>query len=245
MTTEAVAEAPAAKKTLSPERLAKMQAGAKRAAEDRAAKKAAPSDVDARLAAQDEKLAAIMAMLGKLTAAPTLAAVPAVEARSVGGVKTADATSAEAPLVTTRAVEAVYLVMARVGPTRARVNLRVTDPEDERWEGEFLRPPFNGDPRGALEVATVTRVDGEVYKSVDICGGPCHLNVARGFLRQFAAAKAAGAAKPWDVEHWYRDQKAETDRLKREGKVEEALLTRQLLIDALKGIVDFKKSEAA
>ncbi len=208
-----------------------------KARKDAAAKK---KDVEGRLAATNAKLDSVMAMLAKLTAAPQ----PAVVAPLASAPRIPDAIippSAQS-LGATRSVEAAYIVMTRVGPQRDRVNIRIDDPEDVRWEGMLMQTPYNGDPRGSIEVATVTRVDGEIVKQAPIAGGPRHMNVARSFLQQFCAAKSAGAEKPWDLERWYRDRAEEEKRLKREGRAEELLAMRELLVAAVKGSIEVRNA---
>ncbi len=226
--------APTVRKGLTPEQKAAMAAGRTRAAAEKKAAKSSTSDVDARLAALDSKFDAVMAALAKMSA-PVVAPTP--QPASPPSSRIPDEILPPRTVSASKGVEAAYVYMTRQGTNRERVNLRINDPDDERWEGALLKAPFNGDPMGALEVAIVTRVDGEIVQSKDIFGGPAHMNVARAFIRQFAAAKAAGADKPWDVERYFRDKKEEEARLKREGRVEELLAMRTLMVEALKGVV--------
>lgn len=224
-------EAPAARPPMSQEQKDKMAAGRRAAAAAKAAK-SAPSDVDARIAALDAKFDAVMAALSKLSA-PAATPTPTPDLTAVA----AQTTAASGPVSASKQVEAAFVYMTRRGEQRLRVNERINDPEDPRWDNELLKAPFNGTPSGALEIALVTRVDGEIVQSKDIFGGPAHMNVARSFLRQFAEAKAKGSDRPWDVERYWRDRKDEEARLKREGKVEELLAMRTLMVEALKGVL--------
>lgn len=234
MSTDAPA-APVATKKMSDAHKAAMKKGR----EDRAALDKRLSDTDKKLDTLSTQFLALMERLSSaplaggstarhedvtLTATPMLAAAPPSETPSAS-----------------RQVEAAYVVTYRVGKERKRENREITDPDDARWEGELMESPFNGDPRGAMEVATVLRVDGEVVKKEAIFGGGAWpMNKARNFIREFAVAKAAGSRAPWDQERFYRESKEEAERAKREGRVEELVQMRELLVMALKGVVDAK-----
>jgi len=98
-----------------------------------------------------------------------------------------------------------------------------------------MDPPYNGNVSGCLRVARVTRVNGEVVKTEDIQGGPCHMNEAREFIRTFGQRKGSGEEKPWDTEHFYRDEKKRAEDAKREGRLEDLAVIAEMLKTALSG----------
>lgn len=114
--------------------------------------------------------------------------------------------------------------------TAEKGNLWVDDPEDPIWEGAFAQAPYNGDPHGALEIAEVLLVDGEIVKTKAICGGPCHKNKAQETMKEFHRLKALGSATPWDQERHFRDALIEADRAAKEGRAEELSLLKQALM---------------
>lgn len=93
---------------------------------------------------------------------------------------------------------------------------RVDDPEDPRWDGEFRER--RGGVHGYLQVAHVTRVDGEIVKKKLIRGEHIHMNRAREFLREFKRLKDEGSETPWDQERHFRDMKEQAEKADREGR---------------------------
>lgn len=115
-------------------------------------------------------------------------------------------------------VEAWFEYSVSTKDTLENGNRVINDPEDERWEGELGKPPFKGGAHGYLNVADVTRVDGDIVKKKLIKGAFVHQNKAREFMREFARLKKAGAPKPWDQEHYFRHQKEMAEKAERDGR---------------------------
>lgn len=219
MSTEAPA-APAKKFVMTDEHKRKLAEGrARKVAEKAAAKSVAPAPDSSALYAELERLKAELAVLKAAPSATPIAA------------------TAPTKLDAQVSVECVYRVKPRGGWKKvAEVgHIVVNSADDPRWDGEFLDPPFNGTPSGCLEVARVTRVGGQIVKTEDIMGGPSHMNVARAFMRQFQANAAAGAEKPWDTEHFHRDQIEQAEKAKREGRTEDLAVIIEALKLAMKG----------
>lgn len=141
--------------------------------------------------------------------------------------------TAEASPKVTVAVECWYEYAATVREAIRAGLRRIDRSDDPRWEGELREPPFRGDPRGYLQVAEVTRVDGEAVRKRGICGYAFHMNRAREFMRLFEEAVKAGASKPWDVEHFHRDLREEAKKAQEEGRVRELEMFRDAFLQAV------------
>ena len=139
-----------------------------------------------------------------------------------------------ATMTATKSVECWYEYSPTTKATIQFGLRRIDDPEDPRWEGELMQAPFNGSPQGYLQVATVTRLDGEIIKSAGICGYSYHMNKAREFMREFKNLQAAGSRTPWDQERHYRTAKDDAERLSREGRLEELEILKKGLSEMLK-----------
>lgn len=127
-------------------------------------------------------------------------------------------------------VEAWFEYDASLKEAMTKGHRRISLPNDPRWEDELMKPPFNGDLQGYLQVAEVTRVDGEIVKARGIKGFVCHMNVAREFLQQFHDLVIAGSESPWDQERSHRDEKERLEKAKREGREEELQVIREALM---------------
>lgn len=222
MTTEAPVSTDARKTAWTPERRAEMSRKTKeRMAAAKALKPSEPAvdPRDARIAELEAKLAA------KPAPAP-----------SIG-----PASQQIASKTATVAIECVYRYKPKGGwKAVATAGHNVIDSyDDPRWEGELMEAPYNGSVRGALEVAEVTRLDGKILSSVDICGGPVHMNEARNFIRQFTERAKAGEERPWDTERFHRDELARAEKAKREGRLEELAAIREMFLAASQGGREF------
>lgn len=142
----------------------------------------------------------------------------------------------EPVVIATVAVEAYYEYPQAKGwgATEKLGHNRITDPEDPRWDDELMKAPYKGNPHGYLNVAEVTRVNGEVVRSRGICGYSYHKNKAQEFLREFARLKDSGSKTPWDTERHYRDTIASYEAAKNEGRVADFESLKQALAQAFK-----------
>ena len=100
-------------------------------------------------------------------------------------------------------------------------------------DGDHAAPPRAQRPR-----IPVTRIGDRIVETKDICGGPCHMNTARRFMRDFKARADAGEARPWDVDHFFRDEKERAEKAKREGRLEELAAIREMFLAATRGGAD-------
>lgn len=154
----------------------------------------------------------------------------------------------QAAVRTTVAVEAWYQYAASGKEVVRNINEGkpphriVTDPDDPRWDDEMMKPPFDGQPSGALHCMEVTRLfepggppEGEVVRRKPIEGGPCHKNRAREFLYTFRDLQAKGSKTPWDQERHYRDAKEAHALAASEGRREDMEVFAKLIREALTG----------
>lgn len=230
MTSTATQEEPATKTRppMSAEHKAKLEAGRKRAAAEKAAAKAAidamrnekppvATTVTAAIDPRDAEIARLRA---------ELAAKPAVEAATQG-----------VELKAVQRYECIYRYKPKGGwrEVATKGHSVISSADDPRWDGELQAPPYNGSVGGALEVALVTRVGDKKLESVDIQGGPCHMNEARQFMRDFTARVEAGDIRPWDTEHFHREQLALAEKAKQEGRTEDLKLIAAMFTQAMKG----------
>lgn len=118
----------------------------------------------------------------------------------------------------TKQIECWFEYAGSVKETLASGLRRIDDPDDPRWDGEIMEKPFGGDPHGYLQVAEVTRVDGEIAKSRGICGYAYHPNRAREFMRLFRERVEKNLDKPWDVDHTNRDLLEQAKLAREEGR---------------------------
>lgn len=141
--------------------------------------------------------------------------------------------AAKTELSASREVECFYEYSPNLKATLKHGLRRIESSDDPRWEGELTQPPFNGDPRGYLTVAIVTRVDGERVKLEPICGYTYHMNKAREFMASFEQLKAAGAEKPWDVDRTIREILATAEEARKADKAQELEMLKDLLTKTL------------
>ncbi len=141
--------------------------------------------------------------------------------------------SAAVELRATQQFEAWYEHRPRGGWKEAATNglPRVSDPDDPVWDGEFAQR----DPVGCLRVARTVRVDGRIVETEDIHGGPCHPNVARTFLREFARRTELGQRKPWQQETYYADLKEQAEKAKQEGRAADLAVLAEMFKAAMGG----------
>lgn len=100
-----------------------------------------------------------------------------------------------------------------------RSTFRIYDAEDPRWDGALQEAPYKGNPQGYLNVAHVSRLDGEeiVNLTRGVKGACMHMNKARGFMRRFAQLKLDGSERPWDQYTQNRDMIAEAKEARETG----------------------------
>lgn len=154
-------------------------------------------------------------------------------------------TTSKVELSASKQVEAYFEYSAGIKEVLANGHRRITDPDDLRWENELMQKPFQGDVTGYVNVAEVTRVDGDVVKSVGICGYTMHMNTAREFLRNFKAAQEAGLPKPWDQESFYRDTQKAAEAARAEGRLQDLENFQRILEATIKGAVNASKPAVA
>jgi len=130
-------------------------------------------------------------------------------------------------LEATRSVEAWYEYPRSFREAAKTGHLeKLYDPDDPRWDAAVRHP------QGALCVAIVTRIDGEVQgHPKSIMGGPIHENRAREFIRIFREKQAAGDLKPWDQDDTLRRQQADAKQAQIEGRKADAAMLREILLE--------------
>lgn len=106
---------------------------------------------------------------------------------------------------------------------------RIYDPEDPRWAGELMEPPYKGHPQGYLIVAEVTRVNGEIVKTKQLAGYTYHKNKAQEFMRTFIAE---GGEIYQD--HHYRNTMEAAEVARKEGRLADAAALKEALLEATK-----------
>lgn len=115
----------------------------------------------------------------------------------------------------TKGIEAWYEYAANFKEVIATGHRAVFDPDDERWDGEMEKKPFQGTPNGRLRVAEVTRVDGEVVKVKDQMVKVCHKNHAREFLRRFKEQNGQTRST------LLKDEAEKAEKARKEGREED------------------------
>lgn len=142
---------------------------------------------------------------------------------------------AEAALKATKEIECFYEYSSGAKEVLATGHRRIDSADDPRWDGELMEKPFSGSPSGYLQVAEVTRVDGEIVKKTGICGFSAHMNRAREFMQTFQDLKAAGSKTPWDQERHFRDILKNAEEAKAAGRSEELAEFAKQIVSAIRG----------